>query len=113
MVLLEPFSRGIDESTTVKIGFCEPLLQYVKHAKNAPRSIGPTFMDRLAEPSHPAVIAALQSGHDQSLFRTEVIVEAHPRRAGSLKNGFRARGVNAVPVDELLCGVEQAFPRSV
>ncbi|MCY1179703.1 hypothetical protein D9M73_201150 [compost metagenome] len=99
------FTAGVDESAAAEAFAVEPRLEYGKQVEQPPGR-GLCLADFAAIPVHPALIAALQGGHDQFVLVGEVAVDAFSGDAGGFHQKIHASGGYATFVDQLFGDIQ-------
>ena|SRR3981189_32132 len=103
---------AVYKSATAKAVVAEPLSQSRHQSVEAlalPYAM--VALQRLYEPRHPALMPVLQERADESVFAGEMPIEGDLRDTGFRNHAVYTRGTNAFPIEEIVCGQQNALAR--
>jgi hypothetical protein len=106
------FSDAVDEGAAAKAPVAEPFSQSGYQSVQALASAYATVaLQRLDEPRHPALMPVLQERADESVFTGEMPIEGDLGDSGFGNHAIYARGTNALPIEEIMRGQQNALAR--
>lgn len=97
--------HGVDERASTEVGAREALRQSAEYIQRFSTESGHS----LGQPGSPGLIASLEYGYDQFVLAREVPIEGSTADTGLGQDPFNANGPNALGVEEVFGGVEEAL----
>jgi hypothetical protein len=105
-------SDTVDEGTTAKAPVAEPFSQSRYQSVQAlALAYATVALQRLDEPRHPALMPVLQERADESVFTGEMPIEGDLGDTGFGNHAIYAGGTNALPIEEIMRGQQNALAR--